>query len=156
LRLQPYRQVTVGNSKIHKLGPKYYGPFEIVQSIGVVVYKLNLPAGSLIHPVFHISQLKKKIGTEHIPSPTIPLEGLTVNVDLVPYLILGRRIIPRNNVEHAQLLVQWHNQSVDDATWEDYYDFAQKFPKFIREDTNFVEEGVMQRSIGNLEIAVEV
>ncbi|KAG8373209.1 hypothetical protein BUALT_Bualt12G0147200 [Buddleja alternifolia] len=38
----------------------------------VVTYKLDLPPDSLIHPVFHVSLLKKKLGTRHSPSPQLP------------------------------------------------------------------------------------
>jgi hypothetical protein len=63
LKLQPYRQISIqGNNKSHKLKPKFYGPFEILTRIGTVAYHLNLPLRSLIHLVFHISQLKKKVG----------------------------------------------------------------------------------------------
>jgi hypothetical protein len=63
LRLQPYRQVTVqGYSNSHKLKSKYYGLFEILKKVGSVAYKLNLPPEYLIHPVFHISQIKKVQG----------------------------------------------------------------------------------------------
>jgi hypothetical protein len=61
LKLQPYRQVTIqGKGQHHKLKPKYYGPFEVLAKVGTVAYELNLPSGSFIHPVFHVSQLTKK------------------------------------------------------------------------------------------------
>ncbi|KAL4196367.1 hypothetical protein AMTRI_Chr04g245810 [Amborella trichopoda] len=62
LRLQPHRQVSVALCKNVKLSPRYYGSFGIIQKVRTVAYKLNPPSESRIHPVFHISYLKKKVG----------------------------------------------------------------------------------------------
>ena len=56
--------------KDNKLSPKYYGPYKVLQKIGTMAYKLELPASSRMHPVFHVSCLKKVIG-ENIPVQTI-------------------------------------------------------------------------------------
>jgi len=64
LKLQPYRQNSVVVRKDLKLNPRYYGPFQINKRIGMVAYELKLPEGSLIHPVFRVSLLKKKIGDQ--------------------------------------------------------------------------------------------
>jgi hypothetical protein len=54
LKLQPYAQTSVINRPCAKLALKYFGPFTIVERIGVVAYKLALPEDCAIHPVFHI------------------------------------------------------------------------------------------------------
>jgi hypothetical protein len=56
--------------KDNKLSPKYYGPYKVLQKIGTMAYKLELPASSQVHPVFHVSCLKKVIG-DKIPVQTI-------------------------------------------------------------------------------------
>ena len=56
--------------KDHKLSPKYYGPYKVLQKVGTMTYKLKLPASSPVHQVFHVPCLKKVIG-ENIPVQTI-------------------------------------------------------------------------------------
>ncbi|KAL0324567.1 UNVERIFIED_CONTAM: hypothetical protein Scaly_2423800 [Sesamum calycinum] len=97
--------------------------------VGKVAYKLALPPGSKIHPVFHVSLLKKKIGTRYFPSVSLPdFEDEVFKV--YPSAILARRLVPRNNVGVPQVLIQWSHGSPDQATWEDYKDMATKFPGF--------------------------
>lgn len=55
-----------------KLAPRFYGSFQIVQKIGTIAYQLDLPSSSRIHPTFHISLLKKKLGNQICPLPTLP------------------------------------------------------------------------------------
>lgn len=62
VKLQPYVQSSVAVRANHKLAFKYFGPFRVVQLVGAVAYKLQLPPSSAIHPVFHVSQLKAAKG----------------------------------------------------------------------------------------------
>ena len=48
--------------KDNKLSPKYYSPYKVLQKIGTMAYKLELHVASRLHPVFHVSCLKKVIG----------------------------------------------------------------------------------------------
>ena len=56
----------------HKLSPRYYGPYHVIERIGTVAYKLELYARSQVHPVFHISLLKKKVGEQTIMTEQPP------------------------------------------------------------------------------------
>ncbi|XP_075080144.1 uncharacterized protein LOC142165505 [Nicotiana tabacum] len=92
---------TLAGSPYHKLISRYFGPYPIVEKIGVVSYKLLLPPEVLIHPTFHISH--------HKIFHSLPLEIIHPHVfDLsshlcpVPEAILARRLIKRGNKVVAQ------------------------------------------------------
>ena len=72
LKLQPYRQQTMAIRRNLKLSAKFYGPFELEEKIGEVAYKLKLPPTARIHPVFHVSLLKKRIGPPQQVSTILP------------------------------------------------------------------------------------
>ena len=58
--------------KDNKLSPKYYGTYKMLQNIGTMAYKFELPASSRVHPVFHVSCLKKIIGDKLLVQTIFP------------------------------------------------------------------------------------
>ncbi|MCO5548799.1 hypothetical protein L7F22_002261 [Adiantum nelumboides] len=44
-----------------KLSPRFCGPFKILWRVGSMAYKLELPANSRVHPVFHVSRLRQRL-----------------------------------------------------------------------------------------------
>lgn len=73
LKIQPYRHTSLSIQNSLKLHSKYYGPFKVLERIGRSAYKLILPDHCTLHPVFHVSQLKKHIGPTAVPTPDLPL-----------------------------------------------------------------------------------
>jgi len=72
LKLQPYKQKSLKDKGCQKLSPKFYGPYQVLQRIGEVAYKLALPPTTKIHPVFHVSCLKKVIGNNCRVQTSLP------------------------------------------------------------------------------------
>ncbi|KAD7479936.1 hypothetical protein E3N88_03072 [Mikania micrantha] len=126
LKLRPFVQTTLKNTKDSKLTPKYFGPFLIIEKIGKVAYKLDLPSEAQIHPVFHVSLLKKAHGSHHslTPLPALP------RFSLQPRAIIDRRLVRRGPRMTTQVLVHWKNLEASEATWEFWDDFILRFPDF--------------------------
>ena len=70
LRLRPDRQISVNVHPSKKLSPRFYRPYKVLERIGYVANHLDQPPESKIHPIFHVSCLKKKLG-ESFLSTTI-------------------------------------------------------------------------------------
>lgn len=119
LKLQPYVQSTVASRSNQKLSFRFYGPFKIIQRVGQVAYKLDLPANAKIHPVVHVLQLK-----QHIPATTSVSSDLSsVSSDpsqiLWPQRVLEKHSVRCGDAVVPQYLIQWSNLPSEMATWED-------------------------------------
>jgi hypothetical protein len=115
-----------------KLGPKFYGPFRIMEKIGNVAYRLQLPAGSKLHDVFHVGLLKQFKG-EPPALPTIRHGQACAEPKQVcrGRLACGRR----------EVLVQWKGQPAMEATWVDLEKFRKLYPTVQLEDELLLAKG---------------
>ena len=115
--------------KYNKLNPKYYGPFQVVDKVGTVAYRLALPTAAMVHPVFHVSQLKKFHSSKAVMGTFLRCDedGLLA---VTPYKVLERKMVKRGNKAAVFGLIQWNNGSVEDITWEDLSDIEKRFPEF--------------------------
>ncbi|XP_069143488.1 uncharacterized protein [Solanum lycopersicum] len=109
---------------------RYVGPYEILQRVGEVAYELALPAElASVHPVFHVSMLKKCLGD---PASILLVAGLVVGEDLsyeeVPVEVLDRLVKRLRNKEIATVKVLWRNHLVEGAMWEAEADMRSLYP----------------------------
>ena len=118
LKLHPYRQHTAFRRAHQKLASHFFGPYPVERRIGKVAYKLRLPEGVCIHPVFHVSLLKNYVGTEPgvtTDLPTVTEEGAVV---LEPERIINTRWVKQSGKFIEESLVQWRRLPPEEATWE--------------------------------------
>jgi hypothetical protein len=95
LKIQPYGHTSLSLHHNLKLHSCFYGPFRVLQKVGQVSYKILLPEGYKLHHTFHVSQLKKHLGPNAVPSPTLPLLNPDGTILVSPEKILERKLIPR-------------------------------------------------------------
>ena len=113
LKLQPYVQAFVAPHANHKLAFKFFGPYRILERIGKVAYRLQLSDSALVHPIFHVLQLKRSLGNQTV-STAPPSDLVEFHI---PLRILQRRWSEgAHPVEEG--LVEWSHMPVTLATWE--------------------------------------
>lgn len=95
LKLRPRRQGSAKGSsaKEGKLAKRFYGPFKVLERIGSVAYRLQLPQTARIHPVFHCLVLKRFHGSpsEQETSVQLPTSFLQDQPVISPLAILDQR-----------------------------------------------------------------
>ncbi|GAU25040.1 hypothetical protein TSUD_155140 [Trifolium subterraneum] len=133
VKLRAHRKKSVINRINAKLAAKYYGPYPIIERIGAVAYKLKLPEGSRVHPVFHVSLLKKAVGNYHEDKELPDL--LEEQIEIYdPEAVLTIRKVKQQGEEVKQLLIHWKGKTVEEATWEEELMIRSQFPQFDLED----------------------
>jgi len=111
LKLQPYIQSLVAPRSNQKLSFRFYGPFKVLERIGAVAYRLELPDACRIHPVVHISQLKR-----HVPPSVTVEDDITAVPDdptqqPQPLQFLANRMIQKGASTLSQIQVRWSEQA---------------------------------------------
>ncbi|KAL0553796.1 hypothetical protein IC582_007700 [Cucumis melo] len=118
-----------------KLSPRFVGPFEILERIGPVAYRLALPPSlSTVHDVFHVSMLRKYVSD---PSHVVDYEPLEIDENLSyteqPVEVLAREVKTLRNKEIPLVKVLWQNHRVEEATWEREDDMRSRYPELFEE-----------------------
>ncbi|KAK8649524.1 hypothetical protein V6N13_130252 [Hibiscus sabdariffa] len=118
LKVSPWKKVLRFDKK-GKLSPRYIGPFEVLEKVGHVAYRLALPPEfDKINNVFHVSMLRRYRSD---PSHVLEPEEVELNPDLSyeeePVQILDREVKRLRNKNVSLVKVLWRNHKVEEATW---------------------------------------
>ncbi|GJS96946.1 putative reverse transcriptase domain-containing protein [Tanacetum coccineum] len=129
LKVSPWKGV-VRFDKRGKLNPRYVGPFKVIEKVGSVAYKLELPQElSMVHNTFHVSNLKICYSDEPL---SVPLEGLHVDDKLYfvekPIEIMDREVKRLKQSCILIVKVRWNSRRGPEFTWEHEDQFKNKYP----------------------------
>ncbi|GJY33490.1 putative reverse transcriptase domain-containing protein [Tanacetum coccineum] len=135
LKVSPWKGV-VRFGKRGKLNPRYVGPFKVIERVGEVAYKLELPEElSRVH-TFHVSNLKKCHANEPL---AVPLDGLNLDDQLhfVEELveIVGREVKRLKRSRIPLVKVRWNSKRGPEYTWEREDQFKKKYPHLFAKIT---------------------
>jgi hypothetical protein len=143
LKIRPKKGV-IRFGKKGKLSPRYIGPFDVVEKIGKVAYRLALPPQlDKVHDVFHVSMLHKYLA---LPTHVLNWEDLTIEEDVTyeeePIEIQDRSEKKIRNKTIKLVRVLWKNRGARETTWEREETMKMKYPHLFETErtSNFEDE----------------
>ena len=119
-----------------KLWPRFIGPFEILERVGTVAYRLALPPSmSGVHEVFHVSMLRR-----YTPDPAHVVDWGEIEVDTDGILEEGPmcivdswdQVLRRKTVRLVRVL--WRHHGVEESTWEREDIMRATYPFLFRDE----------------------
>ncbi|XP_073120307.1 uncharacterized protein [Henckelia pumila] len=116
-----------------KLAPRFVGPFEILDRVGTLAYRVAFPPNLAgVHNVFHVSMLRKYISN---PSHVLNLEPLQILPHMTyeerPDRIMEKHKRRLRNKTIPMVKVKWLNHSYEEATWETEADIRTRYPELF-------------------------
>ena len=122
--------------KHDKLSPRFIGPFEILERIGTVAYRLALPPSmSSVHEVFHVSMLRKYTAD---PAHVVDWGQIEVDTDetfeegLVCIVDSRDQVLRHKTLRLVRVL--WRHYGVEESTWEREYTMRATYPFLFRDE----------------------
>ncbi|KAI3797689.1 hypothetical protein L1987_32952 [Smallanthus sonchifolius] len=134
LKVSPWKGI-IRFRKRGKLSPRFVGPFKILARVGQVAYRLDLPGAlSEIHPMFHVSHLRKCLAddTALIPYDEIEVDN-SLNYVEEPIVILDRAEKRLRNKSIPLVKIQLKHRKGSEATWEKEDEMRGLYPQLFNE-----------------------
>ncbi|GJY52835.1 hypothetical protein Tco_0444499 [Tanacetum coccineum] len=148
LKVSPWKGV-VRFGKKGKLALRYVGPFEILERIGPVAYRLRLPKElSGVHDTFHVSNLKKCLADAslHVPLDEIKVDK-TLRFVEEPVEIMDREVKSLKRSRILLVKVHWNSKRGPEFTWEREDHMKSKYPQLFVDRA--VESATLCEDFGN-------
>ena len=132
LKVSPWKKV-MRFGKNGKLSPRFIRPYEVIEKVGPVAYRLALPPElEKIHSVFHVSMLRRYRSD---PSHVVSSETIELKPDLTyeeePIEILTREVKELRNKKIPLVKVLWRNHKTEEATWESEETMRHQYPQLF-------------------------
>ena len=134
-----------------KMSPRFIGPYEILERIRPVAYRLALSSElAKLHNVFHVSMLCRYRSNESI----FPIQDIQVQsnftFDEEPKAILDREVKNLQNKKVPQVKVLWQHHGMEEATWEPKSTMRQ-YPQLFHSGIN-LKDKILLRGGGSCNI----
>ncbi|GJT58511.1 retrovirus-related pol polyprotein from transposon TNT 1-94 [Tanacetum coccineum] len=136
LKVTPWKGIVCFGKK-GKLASRYVGPFEILERIGLVAYRLRLPEElNSVHDTFYVSNLKKCLADAslHVPLDEIKIDK-TLHFVEEPVEIMDQEIKKLKCRRIAPVKVRWNLKRGPEFTWEHEDQMRINYPQLCRLDT---------------------
>ena len=145
LKVSPWRKILRFGQK-GKLSPRFIGPYEILECIDPVAYRLALPLElAKLHDVFHVLMLRRYRSDE---SHILPVQEIQVQEDLSydeePKTIFAREVKQLLNKQVPLVKVLWQHHGREEATWELEATMKAQYPQLFESSMNFEDEIILK------------
>ena len=135
LKVSPWRKILQFGKK-GKLSPRFIGPYEILEKIRPLAYRLALSQElAKLHDVFHVSMLRRYRYDE---SHMLLVQDVQVQSDFTydeePEAILAREVKQLRNKQVPLVKVLWYHHKIEEATWELELTMREQYPLKVQYD----------------------
>ena len=128
-----------------KLSPRFIRPYEVIEKMGPVAYRLTLPLDlENIHNVFHVSMLRYRSDPSHVVSSEVIELRPDLTYEEEPVVILAREVKELQNKRIPLVKLLWRNHKTEEAMWESEETMHQQYPQLFNEG-NFEDKILFRR-----------